>query len=139
MPHRIATLIVAVGVVAGGGAAAWSLPLASTCVLLEGVPIDEPSSETWYPQYHATNNCSKEISISWRTNTGEVGDNVGCSNTSMARLQPGSSDDLDAAPLPPGVTSRISWCAEYHDARDQKDSGYMSCSEANLPRCPQLQ
>ena len=36
MPHRIAALIVAVGVVAGGSAAAWSLPLASTCVSLEG-------------------------------------------------------------------------------------------------------
>ena len=139
MPHRIAALIVAVGVVAGGSAAAWSLPLASTCVSLEGVPIDEPSSETWYPQYHATNNCSKEIAINWRTNAGESGDNVICSDTSMARLQPGSSEDLDAGSLPPGVTGRISWCVEYHDALDQKDSGYMSCSQANLPGCPRLQ
>ncbi len=139
MPHRIAALIVAAGVVAGGAAAAWSLPLASTCVSLEGVPVAEPSSETWYPQYNATNNCSKEIAISWRANTGEAGGNVSCSDTLMARLQPGSSDDLDAGPLPPGVTSRVSWCVEYHDAQDQKDSGYMSCSEVNLPGCPQLQ
>ena len=138
MPHRIAALIVAAGVVAGG-ATAWSLPPASTCVPLEGVPVDEPSSETWYPQYQATNNCSKEIAISWRGNTGEAGGDVSCSDTSRVMLQPGSIDDLDAGPLPPGVTSRVSWCVEYHDVQDQKDSGYMSCSEANLPGCPQLQ
>ena len=121
----------------GHQAVAQALPDANTCISVSNAPDGSGSSDNWSPRYRVTNSCSQDISFSWRHNHGLAYEgSIRCSGGSATTVRAGGSKTIGAGPLPRGVTSRISYCSDYADYRDQDASGYKTCAASGLPTCP---